>query len=87
MLRIKPYAHLQRPAFVSYINTDRMLGVSFDWTVTFLPVCIISSQVILEDLIVCATTEMRADIIQGGKLYKKVKRTSRHIDLMRRMQP
>lgn len=70
MLRIKPYAHLQRTAFVSYINTDRMLGVSFDWTITFLPVRIIASQVILEDLIVCATTEMRADIIQGGKLYK-----------------
>ena len=70
MLRIKPYAHLQRTAFVSYINTDRMLGVSFDWTITFLPVRIIASQVILEDLIVCTTTEMRADIIQGGKLYK-----------------
>jgi hypothetical protein len=73
MLRIKPYAHLQRPAFVSYIETNRMLGVSFDWTVTFLPVCIIACQVIFKDLIVCATTEMRADMIQGDKLYIKVK--------------
>jgi len=59
MLLIKPYAHLQRPAFVSYIETDRMLGVSFDWAVTLPPVCIIACQVILEDLIICATTEMR----------------------------
>jgi hypothetical protein len=64
MLRIKPYAHLQRPALVSYIETNRMLGVSFDGAVTFLPVCIIACQVILEDLIICATTEMSADMVQ-----------------------
>jgi hypothetical protein len=73
MLRIKPYGHLQRPAFVSYIETNRMLGVSFDWAVIFLPVCIIACQVILEDLIICATTEIRADMIQGDKLCIKVK--------------
>jgi len=73
MLRIKPYAHLQRPAFVSHIETNRMLGVSFDRTVTFLPICIIACQVILEDLIVCATTEVGADMVQGDKLYIKVK--------------
>jgi hypothetical protein len=57
----------------SYIETNRMLGVSFDWAVTFLPVCIIACQVILEDLIVCATTEMSADMIQSDKLCIKVK--------------
>jgi hypothetical protein len=80
MLRIKPYAHLQRPAFISYIETNRMLGVSFDWTVIFLLVCIIACQVILEDLIVCATTEMRVDMIQGDKLYIKV--TCARIDIL-----
>ncbi len=69
MLRIKPYAHLQHPAFVSYIETNRMLGVRFDWTVIFLPVCVIACQVILEDLIVCATTEIRAYIIQSERSY------------------
>jgi hypothetical protein len=67
MLLMKPYAHPQRPAFVSYVETNGMLGVSFDWTVAFLPVCIIACQVILEDLIVCATTELRTDTIQGDK--------------------
>jgi len=73
MLRIKPYVHLQHPAFVNYIGTNRMLGVSFDRAVIFLPVCIIACQVILEDLIICTTTEIRADMVQDDKLCIKVK--------------
>jgi hypothetical protein len=64
-----------------------MLVESFGWTVTFLSVCSIACQVILEDLIVCATAEMRADLIQVKQvIYKGEGRTKRHIDLMRRMQ-
>ncbi len=63
-----------------------MLGINFDWTVTFQPVRSMACQVILEDLIVSATTEMRGVMIQSDKSYKGEVRTNTRIDLMWRMQ-
>lgn len=65
-----------------------MLGVSFDWTITLLVCIIIACQVILEDLIVCAATDMRSDGYNSVTkvVYKGEVRTNRHIDLMGRMQ-
>ena len=46
-------------------DTNGVLGVRLDWTVTLQPVCGIACQVVLEDFIVCATTEMRTHMVSG----------------------
>jgi len=59
---MKSYAHLQLLTLVACNYTNRMLGVGLNRSVTFQLVRGIACQVILEDCIVSATAEMKADM-------------------------
>ena len=54
---MKSYVYLQRPMLVAHSNTDIVLGVSLHWTVTVQAVGSIASHIILEDFIVCTTSD------------------------------